>query len=399
MSFDKCPACELPVQSSGVNPNLTNPSPTIPGLLDTTPAPNTGCTVDRAVFDQADVSRRGFLKTAASAAAVVSVTSAIPRVIRAYEDVKADAKAGEAGKASSESLAKKLFESLSEKQKAEICFKWDHTDDRGLLRTHVSNNWNITDEKEVAVGGKFFTKDQQDMIEALFFGLYNPDWHARIRKQLQDDAGGYGKSQTIAMFGDPASDKFEFVMTGRHLTIRCDGNATEHVAFGGPIFYGHAAAGFNEPADHAGNVYWHQALKANNLFKMLDGKQREQALIEKAPPEAASGFRAKGIQIPGVRVADLTADQKSHAQEVLKALIEPYRTADQDEVKKCLDAHGGLDQCHLAFYQSNDLGNDKVWDNWRLEGPAFVWHYRGAPHVHVWVNVADDPSVPLNARG
>ena len=43
------------------------------------------------------------------------------------------------------------------------------------------------------------------------------------------------------------------------------------------------------------------------------------------------------------------------------------------------------------------LGSDCVWDNWRLEGPLFVWHFRGSPHVHVWVNVADDPSVKLNA--
>jgi len=28
---------------------------------------------------------------------------------------------------------------------------------------------------------------------------------------------------------------------------------------------------------------------------------------------------------------------------------------------------------------------------------ALVWYFRGAPHVHVWVNVADDPSVKLNA--
>ena len=63
----------------------------------------------------------------------------------------------------------------------------------------------------------------------------------------------------------------------------------------------------------------------------------------------------------------------------------------------CLKAQGGLDACHLAFYAQNDIGNDGVWDIWRLEGPSFVWHYRGAPHVHVWVNVADDPSVKLNA--
>jgi hypothetical protein len=38
-----------------------------------------------------------------------------------------------------------------------------------------------------------------------------------------------------------------------------------------------------------------------------------------------------------------------------------------------------------------------VWDNWRLEGPAFVWHFRGAPHVHVWVHIADESGVELNA--
>ncbi len=76
-------------------------------------------------------------------------------------------------------------------------------------------------------------------------------------------------------------------MTGRHLTIRCDGNSTEHVAFGGPIFYGHASKGspdsFNEEANHPGNVFWPQALKANQLFAMLDGKQRDVALVAEAP--------------------------------------------------------------------------------------------------------------------
>ena len=38
---------------------------------------------------------------------------------------------------------------------------------------------------------------------------------------------------------------------------------------------------------------------------------------------------------------------------------------------------------------------EKLWAAWRLEGPAFVWYFRGNPHVHVWVNVADDPSMPL----
>ena len=49
---------------------------------------------------------------------------------------------------------------------------------------------------------------------------------------------------------------------------------------------------------------------------------------------------------------------------------------------------GGLDALHMAFYESNDIGTDKEWDIWRVEGPSFVWHFRGAPHVHSYVNIA-----------
>lgn len=304
----------------------------------------------------------------------------------------------------SESLVKKLYSLLTPAQKEEICFPWDYTDDRGLLRTHVSNNWNITD-LDFAVGKNFFTDDQRDLIREIFFGLYNPDWRERILKQLKDDAGGYGLQQTIAIFGQPDSGKFEFVMTGRHLTIRCDGDSTDHVAFGGPIFYGHAASGFNEAVGHPGNVYWHQAQKANKLYQMLDARQRAQALVAVAPPEAKVSFKGKEGKIAGIPVAELASDQKAHAKEVLLTLLEPFREADRTEAAAKLTAQGGLDACRLAFYRklsdgkSADLGDDNEWDVWRLEGPSFVWHFRGVPHVHVWVNVADDANVVLNAKG
>ncbi|HUQ68999.1 MAG TPA: DUF3500 domain-containing protein [Planctomycetaceae bacterium] len=329
------------------------------------------------------VSRRQFVQTA-SAAAVAAV--AAPALLRAADS----------GARKSEPLVKKLYESLTPAQKEEVCFPWDYTDDRGLLRMHVSNNWQITDKK---FSSGFFTKDQQDILEAVFWDLYSPDWHDRIRKQLQDDAGGYGKEQSIALFGEPGSGKFELVMTGRHLTIRCDGDCVEHTAFGGPIFYGHAASGFDEKVGHPGNVYWHQALLANDLYKMLDGKQRSVALIAEAPVESQVHFRGKSPELPGLPISELTADQKTHAQKVLASLIEPYRQVDRDEVQRCLTAQGGYDQCRISFYQSGDLGDDRVWDIWRIEGPSFVWHYRGTPHVHVFVNVADDPSVKITAKG
>ncbi len=293
-----------------------------------------------------------------------------------------------------ESLVKVLFESLKEEQRKEVCFDWDYTEpQRKLLRTRVSNNWHIT---KPVVNSNFFTKDQQQLVRSIFEGIIQPDWHAKIDKQLKDDAGGFGNQQNIAIFGKPGEGKFEFVMTGRHMTLRCDGNSTDHVAFGGPIFYGHAASGFNEKPGHPNNVFWEQALAANKVYEMLDGKQREKALLPHQPAEQAVDFRGKK-EIPGLPVAEMSSDQKELVQKVLNKLIEPYRQSDRDEVVACLKKQGGLDKCTLSFYSDDDLGDDKIWDNWRLEGPAFVWFFRGTPHVHVWVNVADDPSVALNA--
>jgi hypothetical protein len=48
---------------------------------------------------------------------------------------------------------------------------------------------------------------------------------------------------------------------------------------------------------------------------------------------------------------------------------------------------GGLDQLRMAFYREGDLGKDQTWDIWRVEGPSFVWHFRGAPHVHAYINI------------
>ncbi len=340
------------------------------------------------------LTRRDWIRTTGCAAVAASANPLVRPLVSVAE---------EAPEQTSENVVQQLFTSLTPAQQTKICFPWDHQDDRGLLRTHVSNNWNITDVKTLNVSGGFFTGDQQEMIESLFFGLYNPDWRDRIRRQLQDDAGGYGRAQTIAIFGEPGTEHCEFVMTGRHLTIRCDGNTTEHVAFGGPIFYGHASKGsrdaFYEEADHPGNVFWPQAQKANRLYEMLDGRQRKQALIAAAPDESAVGFQGREGRFPGVPISELSADQRSHAQEVLRTLLDPYRLADREEVLDCLEAQGGLDACSLAFYQSDDIGDDGVWDVWRLEGPSFVWHFRGSPHVHVWVNVADDSSVKLNAAG
>lgn len=339
--------------------------------------------------------RREFLKTAGGVALGAGALAAGLPVGRVWAEAKAPT--GAAAITSPESLVKVLYDALSPKQREAICFSWNYQDaERGLLRTRVANNWDITDF--YIVDDDFYTKDQQHIIRGIFEGIINPEWHARIDKQLEDDAGGYGEQNSIAIFGEPGSKQFEFVMTGRHMTIRCDGNSAEHVAFGGPIFYGHAADGFDEGPTHPGNVFWPQARAANKLYQMLDQQQREQALVRRGlPREERVGFQGKKGKFQGLAVTELSSDQREHLQEVMAKLVEPYRQSDRDEAMQCLKTQGGLDACQLAYFAQDDVGKDGVWDIWRLEGPSFVWHYRGAPHVHVWVNVADDPSVKLNA--
>ena len=131
---------------------------------------------------------------------------------------------------------------------------------------------------------------------------------------------------------------------------------------------------------------------------MFDGKQREKSLVIKGmPTEELVGFRGRKGQLDGLSVSEFSADQKKHLQGVLKLLLEPFRKSDQQEVMRCLDKQGGLDHCSLAFYKEGDLGGDGIWDNWRLEGPSFVWYFRGTPHVHVWINVADTDQIKLNS--
>ena len=97
-------------------------------------------------------------------------------------------------------------------------------------------------------------------------------------KQMDDDAGGFEK-YNVAVFGEPGTEKpFEWVLTGRHDTLRADGNSVEGAAFGGPIFYGHAADGHDtEDSKHTNNVWWYQGEQANKIFRTLDDKQQAQA--------------------------------------------------------------------------------------------------------------------------
>ncbi len=315
--------------------------------------------------------RREFLRTTTClglAAAAGGAASWIPSIARAAEPPK------------SETLVARLYQSLDDKQKKSCLFPFDDQ-----LRSRVDANWHITDTRIA----RDFNQDQQALIRDIFRGLHSEEYAAKVFQQVEHD-GGFGNC-SIALFGQPGSGAFEFVLTGAHVTRRCDGDSVQGAAFGGPVFYGHAAAGFNEPADHRGNAYWYQAQRANELFQAFDNKQRDLALRETPRVERGNDtvkFSTEPTQIQGLPVSEMSADQQELARRVMHDVLAPFRQVDREESMKMIEKNS-FDKLHFSYYKNGDIGGDGVWDIWQIEGPAMVWFFRGSPHVHTWVHVRD----------
>lgn len=307
--------------------------------------------------------RRGFVKMGGAAVAGAASASLF------------DARFAHAGPASSptaESAVGQLYATLSDKQKKQICLPFDHK-----KRTRISANWHIS---PVAIGDDVFSNKQRELINQIVRNVTSEDGYGRLLQQMDEDAGGMD-FYSIAIFGEPDSDQFQWEMTGRHLTMRADGNREDKAAFGGPIVYGHGAG------DPKNNLFHYQTKMANEVFGSLDAKQAKQALLKEAPSESSVQVQGSQGKFPGIGVDQLSGDQQELVETTLKELLAPYRQEDVDEAMAILKSSGGLDQLHMAFYQEGDLKSDKVWDIWRVEGPSLVWHFRGAPHVHAYINI------------
>jgi hypothetical protein len=310
----------------------------------------------------ADWSRRDFLATAGAAALALGAAPVLGA--RGF--------AAPNPKSAAETTVGRFYGTLSDEQKKAICFPFDHE-----LRSKLNANWAIT---EPSIHDDFYSDEQRKLIDDILRGVTSEDGYGRFMKQTEEDSGGIGDYH-IAVFGEPGSGKFQWELTGRHLTMRCDGDSVENMAFGGPIVYGHGEEGRKH------NVFHYQTERTNEVFTALDAPQRAKALLEKAPSESAVPLQGAPGKFPGIAVGELSSDQKKLVEEVVRVILAPYRPEDVDEAMAVLKAGGGLDKLHMAFYKQGDINDDQMWDIWRVEGPSFVCHFRGAPHVHAYINI------------
>ena len=313
---------------------------------------------------EASVSRREFVQRTGAAALAAGAFSLTGRLPGAF--------AAPTSSSPAETNVQQLFQLLTPEQRKEVCFPFN--DER---RSRINANWHVAEHR---IQSDFYTPDQKRLIAEIFRGVTSEEGHERFLKQMEYDDGGF-EAYSMAIFGEPGTGKFEWALTGRHLTIRADGDSVEGAAFGGPIIYGH---GDEEPEY---NIFYYQTKQANEVFKALDAPQAKQALLEKAPQETAVQLQGESGKFRGLKVSELSGDQKELVSNVIRVLLAPYRNEDAEEAMAIMEQGGGLDSLHMAFYKEEDLNNDQEWDIWRIEGPTFVSHFRGAPHVHAYLNI------------
>lgn len=286
-----------------------------------------------------------------------------------------------AGKSDSKPM--QLYKSMSDEQRAKVCLPVDHAD-----RQKVTNWWYIHRDHRIH---NTFNNDQQELIQQIFDSLHNPEYAAAINKQVKKDQYGQAKNTpAIGFFGTPADKNFEFLYTGHHVTRRCNAHTDKGLGFGGgPVFYGHFDKKFRETPEHIGNPYWYQGLIFNDFIQALDGKQQAQALAGASPrSERLKNIVAKKqAGWDGLAVSELSKDQQQQLMQTMRRMLEMFRQDDVDATLKTIEKHG-VDRLHVACYDGKfDLGKDKEWDTWQIEGPEMVWYFRGYPHIHTYFHV------------
>ena len=290
-----------------------------------------------------------------------------------------------AAKPEKDSLPMQFYKSLSEEQHVKICLPVNHP-----KRQFVSNWWYIHPEERLHT---FYTQEQQDLVRQIYESLHHPEHRERMAWQVQKDLmGDIKNTPSVGFFGTPKDKGFEFIYTGHHVTRRCNAHTDKGLGFGrAPIFYGNFAKSFRESKDHEGNPFWYQGLIFNEFFNALDGKQQARILVGREPRDEEPGavIQKRKTDLPGLSCADLSKDQQAKLLETMRRMLVCFRADDVAATIKTIEDRKLVDRLFVSCYGGPyDIGNDKVWDTWQIEGPEMVWYFRGMPHIHAYFHLA-----------
>lgn len=319
------------------------------------------------------MNRRRFIEagTAVWAGAVTGSSCLRPPSNEALEPVK--------------DLAAKLFNSLDDFMKKEVCVDYDHP-----LRQYHNRGVSLGGAK---ISYRNFTWDQLELLNRLFYsGLSEEGRHIVPRQYFVRFFGV--RTLKIIIAGDPNTPYYQVIFSGPHMNLRLGGKNKEGVAFGGPIIYGDQRGDYIQGLPN--NVYQYQFHQGHALFSRLSSSQKQRALLEQAPIQTRIELQGEKGVFPGLPVKDLSPESRQKIHDLIRDILKTYNPDDVAYAWDCLEQNGGIDALHLSFYKDGEVEKSGRYQIFRLEGPAAVLYFRGFPHVHAFVNVARDGNNPLS---
>ncbi len=140
----------------------------------------------------------------------------------------------------------------------------------------------------------------------------------------------------------------------------------------------------------------------NRFVQALDGKQRERGLQRNDPrSENPDQVIHKTAEPRGLACADLSADQKKLFIETMRGMLAMFREDDVQATIEKIEKQGIVDRLHVSWYDGQfDIGNDKVWDTWQIEGPDMVGIFAVNPTfiaIFIWFRCGDVCALPNDA--
>ena len=288
------------------------------------------------------LSRREFTKTILTTAAA----SSLPGGPRAHDP---------AFRPEVQTPVTRLFRSLHGELRKSLCFPCDQR-----VRWQIQNPWGVERPRISDLSSQ-----QRSDFREIFKTLCSVDGHGRFMKQMLEDYGGFERYH-IAFFGEPETAlPFEWLLTGRHVTIGVDGNGS---GIRGSIFLGHSA--------EKNNVWARPGELADRLYENLDRDQKAKILEQRGNAKALPS--SAGRDHPGLTLNELDPSLRAMAHGLVDELIGPFRSVNISKSDEPL---------RLLFYQAS-MSSNATWDAWKLEGLSFDCYYHRTPHVHTWLNLA-----------
>ena len=293
--------------------------------------------------------------------------------------------------------ARSLVESLSPLQRRHVMLPWDHPS-RGLV-THVACMRHAPRVADVLGAG------QRRLVQRLYDTMTSAPERRRLGRLVGLEAGGLDPC-ALLIYGNPDHGDFQVMISGAHLLIRGGGMTRAGSAFGGPLAYGHQLG--NGVPRLPGNAFADHGDALNAFLATLpETAQREARVRGRAHHETAVQLQGPHGRFRGLAASRLGERGRERLAGLVDLMLSCYDTTDREAAWGCIRRNGGVEALRLAVWTDGgryddgramtDLPPDErarrgvpYWHVWRIEGPGSVLHFRGWPHVHAAIHLADD---------